>query len=196
MQQIAPVTRNSLDADPAVAHRQVSEWIEATRSSLDGLVRLRDQIAREIAGPGRGGAARLAEVAGVSNVQAGRLLRDGLVRAVRDALTEAGYGRGDYRIIDASSALPARVGLELVVDDEGPTVDVDPDVDGEEVYRHARQDARSASWVRRMNTAGAMLDALRRAGMVAAGDGLGMDVGGHGPRAALAEGRPVEIYWG
>lgn len=181
--QITPVTRDSLDADPAVAHRQVSEWIEATRSSLDGLVRLRDQIAREIAGPGRGGAARLAEVAGVSNVQAGRLLRDGLVRAVRDALTEAGYGRGDYRIIDASSALPARVGLELVDD-------------GEEEYRHARQDARSASWVRRMNTAGAMLDALRRAGMVAAGDGLGMDVGGHGPRAALAEGRPVEIYWG
>jgi len=185
--------REDLDPDPAAAYTAVAGLIGQHTAALAALTGLRDQILRELAGTDRGGVARVARVAGVTNTQAGRLLAEGLARAVRAAAFEAGFERGEFRVRPLGQAHPARVALALKEEQESAPADPEP---GAEVERERERSARErAAWIARMNVAGALLAALRRAGLSAVADNLGMDVDGEGPRAALARGDEVEVFW-
>jgi len=160
---------------------------------VTGLTGLRDQILRELAGTDRGGVARVARTAGVTNTQAGRLLAEGLARAVRAAAFEAGLERGEFRVRPLGQAHPARVALALTLEEKQSAPDPEP---GAEVEWERERSARErAAWIDRMNVAGELLTVLRRAGLSAVADNLGMDVDGEGPRAALARGDEVEVFW-
>lgn len=182
-------TRDNLHPDPETAYTQVAEWLHLHKAAVNNLTDLRDQILRELAGTDRGGVARAARAAGVTHTQAGRLLVDGLVRAVRRAATSAGWKRDEYEITTAGQAHPAYILLTLRFDD-----DPEPEQDDWDTPPRAHN-ATNPVWNNRMNAAGGLLNEFRKQGLSTAHDGLGMDVGGSGPRHALADGRPVEVFW-
>jgi len=184
----ASPTRSDLPANPEAAYGQVAEWLELHKAAVGSLTELRDQVLREVAGTDRGGVARAARVAGVTHTQAGRLLADGLVRAVRRAATEAGWARDEYTIETTGQAHPAHVLITLKFDDE-------PEQDENWDDPPQAHNAINPRWIARMNAAGGLLNELRKHGLAAAHDGLGIDVDSSGPRHALADRQPVEIFW-
>jgi len=187
--------RNDLDPDPAAAYTAVADLIGQHTAAVTALTGLRDQILREIAGTDRGGVARVARVAGVTNTQAGRLLAEGLARAVRAAAYEAGFERGEFRVRLLGQAHPARVALALTLEEKPEPAPAEPEPGAEVEWERERSARERAAWIDRMNTAGELLHVLRRAGLSAVADGLGRDVDGEGPRAALARGDEVEVFW-
>lgn len=192
----ASLTRASLDQDPEVAYQQVAALLASHRKAVHNLIPIRDLVLRELTGDGHGGIARAARAAGVTHTQAGRLLVEGLARAIRTAARTVGVTADDLTIRARGQAHPARV-LVSIPDNEdeaytsGP--DIDPDADPIATEEQAGRE-RSA-WIGRLNVAGALVGALRQAGMVVVADGMAMDVGDQDPCRALADGRRVRVSW-
>jgi len=185
--------RNDLDPDPAAAYTAVADLIGQHTAAVTALTGLRDQLLRELAGTDRGGVARVARVAGVTNTQAGRLLAEGLARAVRATALEV-LERGEFRLRPLGQAHPARVALALTLEKQ-QSAPAEPEPGAEVEWERERAAAERAAWIDRMNVAGQLLTVLRRAGLSAVADGLGRDVDNEGPRAALARGDEVEVFW-
>jgi len=178
------LTRHDLPADPGEAYKHVEEAVIVHRRQERELLALRGEVLRELVGSARGGRSRAAEVLGVTDVQVGRLLVEDLRRAVAAAFADAGFERDDYLVGSLGQGSPPRVSMSMTPDDE--------DEDEAEVEDDRRI---SPGWIRRMNTAGAMLNTLHAAGFTAVADGLGVDVDGRGPRATLAEGNEITVTW-
>ena len=170
------LTREQLPADPTEAYSTLEQQIDATRRTEQHLLALRRRILREVAGTQRGGLTRAAKLAGISDVQVGRLLVEDLAAAVRDAL--AGWDEQDYSIRTVGQRHPARVALSLPDDTPWPE-------GGDE-----EQGDRRGTWIRRMNEAGACLDALHKAGLAVEPTGDATDV-----RRELAAEREVLVTW-
>lgn len=192
------MTNTSIQADLEVAYREVAAEISIHMDALRALAPRRDEILRQIAGTEHGGVARVAELMQVSHVRAGKALVEGLVRAVRAAATD-GFTRDDLKILASSQAHPAKVEIYLPrLEDEAtaPAPDIDPDVDP--VAWEEYKDAERGKWIERMNVSGALIDALRRAG-------LGVDVTNDDEedeegedksvREVLADGGRAEVAW-
>lgn len=176
------LTRHDLPVDSGEAYKHVEEAVTVHRRQEQELLALRGEVLRELVGSARGGRSRAAEVLGVTDVQVGRLLVEDLRRAVAVAFADAGFERGDYLVGSLGQGSPPRVSMSMTPDDE----------DEAEVEDGRRI---SPGWIRRMNTAGAMLNTLHAAGFTAVADGLGVDVDGRGPRATLAEGNEITVTW-
>lgn len=188
------VKRADYDQDPRRAYREISEQIGVDQRSARERIMVRDQILREIAGTDRGGVAKLAEDLGVTHTQAGRLLAEGLVRAVRAAAESAGLGRDEVSIRTTGQAHPARVMVTLAIH-EDDAAEIDPAAWMDPAAWEAREAKERGGWIDRMNNGGALVGELRKTGMIAVGDGMAMDVGEAGPCHALADGREVEVSW-
>jgi hypothetical protein len=185
--------RKDLDVSPEIAAASISAMLKRHGEQGRELIAVQDQVLRELAAAtGHGGVSAVARVVGVSHVQAGRRLVNGLGRAIVAAAEKAGVA---IKVSRRGQAYPPVLLVEL--DDEDRDDYDDEDRDDYDDVDADRDRIRSRSeWIGRMNAAGTLLEAFRAAGLEAVDDtGLVGEVDNHGPRHALAERRTVEVSW-